>query len=202
MRLAGKTAMITGASRNIGKEVALTFAREGADLVLNTRSSQPELEEVAAQCRELGVNTHVAMGDVTNPDRAQQMVQEGIDALGKIDVLVSTVAIRPHKPILEVSNEEWDMVMRTNLFTDCWVCSGRLPLRWPPTISAPTWSTQAPQIRNAVTRSGTPSFSKWIAVLATMSRAYQWDAKGRCRTSPMLACSSLPTSRPTLPETD
>ena len=51
MRLAGKTAMITGASRNIGKEVALTFAREGADLVLNTRSSQPELEEVAAQCR-------------------------------------------------------------------------------------------------------------------------------------------------------
>ena len=127
MRLSGKTAMITGASRNIGKEVALTFAREGADLVLNTRSSQPELEEVAAQCRELGVNTHVAMGDVTNPDRAQQMVQEGIDALGKIDVLVSNVAIRPHKPILEVSNEEWDMVMRTNLFPAFYLIKAALP---------------------------------------------------------------------------
>ena len=52
MRLEGKTAMITGASRNIGREVALTFAREGADLVLNTRASQEELE--SAQCRELG----------------------------------------------------------------------------------------------------------------------------------------------------
>ncbi len=46
MRLGGKTALITGASRNIGKEIALTFAREGADLVLNTRSSQEELEVV------------------------------------------------------------------------------------------------------------------------------------------------------------
>ena len=49
MRLEGKTALITGASRNIGREIALTFAREGADLVLNTRSSKAELEEVAAR---------------------------------------------------------------------------------------------------------------------------------------------------------
>ncbi|MEC9237092.1 MAG: SDR family NAD(P)-dependent oxidoreductase, partial [Chloroflexota bacterium] len=47
MRLEGKTALITGASRNIGREVALTFAREGADLILNTRASQSELDEVA-----------------------------------------------------------------------------------------------------------------------------------------------------------
>ena len=127
MRLEGKTAMITGASRNIGKEVALAFAREGADLVLNTRSSQPELEAVAAQCRELGVNTHVAMGDVTEPDRVQQMVQEGIDALGKIDVLVSNVAIRPHKPLLDVSNDEWELVMRTNLFPAFYLIKAVLP---------------------------------------------------------------------------
>lgn len=127
MRLQGKTAMITGASRNIGKEVALTFAREGADLVLNTRSSQPELEAVAAQCRELGVNTHIAMGDVADPDRAQQMVQEGIGALGKIDVLVSNVAIRPHKPILEVSNDEWDQVIRTNLYPAFYLIKAVLP---------------------------------------------------------------------------
>ena len=54
MRLEGKAALITGASRNIGREIALTFAREGADLVLNTRQSAKELDEVAAQCRELG----------------------------------------------------------------------------------------------------------------------------------------------------
>ncbi len=105
MRLKGKTAMITGASRNIGAQVALTFAREGADLVLNTRQSKEELETVAGRCRELGVNTHIAMGDVADPQRAAGMVAEGIEALGKIEILVSNVAIRPHKPILEVSNE-------------------------------------------------------------------------------------------------
>ena len=68
MRLEGKTALITGASRNIGRQVAVTFAREGADLVLNTRQSRKELEEVAAECRELGVNTHLAMGDVSEPE--------------------------------------------------------------------------------------------------------------------------------------
>ena len=127
MRLEGKTAMITGASRNIGAHVARTFAREGADLVLNTRSSQPELESVAAECRELGVNTHIVMGDVADPDRVDEMVQEGIDALGRIDILVSNVAIRPHKPILEVSNEEWQQVMAVNLFPAFYLVKAVLP---------------------------------------------------------------------------
>ena len=68
MRLQNKTALITGASRNIGAEVARTFAREGADLILNTRQSAGELEAVAAQCRELGVRTHTVIGDVSDPD--------------------------------------------------------------------------------------------------------------------------------------
>ena len=127
MRLEGKTALITGASRNIGREVALTFAREGADLLLNTRSSQEELESVAAQCRELGVNTHTVLGDVSDPERVTQMVQEGIDALGKIDVLVSNVAIRPHRPVLDVSNEEWRHVFATNLDSAFYLIKAVLP---------------------------------------------------------------------------
>ena len=127
MRLEGKTALITGASRNIGKEVALTFAREGADLLLNTRSSQEELELVAAQCRELGVNTHTVLGDVSDPERVSQMVQEGIDALGKIDVLVNNVAIRPHRPVLDVSNEEWHHVFATNLDSAFYLIKAVLP---------------------------------------------------------------------------
>ncbi len=123
----GKTALITGASRNIGREVALTYAREGADLVLNTRSSQAELESVAAQCRELGVNTYTVLGDVSDPERVSKMVQEGIDALGKIDVLVNNVAIRPHRPVLEVSNEEWHQVFATNLDSAFYLIKAVLP---------------------------------------------------------------------------
>ena len=127
MRLEGKTALITGASRNIGRQIALTFAREGADLVLNTRQSQPELEAVAGQCRELGVNTYLAMGDVSDPAIAAGIVEAGISALGKIDILVSNVAIRPHKPILEISNEEWRQVMEINLYPAFYLIKAVLP---------------------------------------------------------------------------
>jgi len=127
MRLEGKTALITGASRNIGKEVALTFAREGADLVLNTGSSRAELEEVAAQCRELGVRTHTAICDVSDAKGVYGMVADGTEALGTIDVLVSNVAIRAYKPILEVSEDEWRHVFAVNLDSAFYLCKAVLP---------------------------------------------------------------------------
>ena len=127
MRLEGKAALITGASRNIGREIALTFAREGADLVLNTRQSAKELEEVAAQCRELGVRTMTAVGDVGDADLVRQMVSDGISEMGKIDVLVSNVAMRPHKPITDVSDDEWLQVMNTNLNSAFYLCKAVLP---------------------------------------------------------------------------
>ena len=127
MRLEGKTALITGASRNIGREVALTFAREGADLVLNTRSSQAELEEVAGKCRELGVKTHTVIADVSDAASVRKMVEDGIKALGKIDILVSNVAIRPHKPILEVSDEEWRAALGINLDAAFYLFKAVLP---------------------------------------------------------------------------
>ena len=127
MRLENKTALITGASRNIGKEIALTFAREGADVILNTRTSEQELEAVAAECRELGVKTHTVLGDVSDSARVSAMVNEGIEALGKIDILVSNVAIRPHRPILEVTDEEWHQVLGVNLDSAFYLCKAVLP---------------------------------------------------------------------------
>jgi NAD(P)-dependent dehydrogenase (short-subunit alcohol dehydrogenase family) len=127
VRLENKTALITGASRNIGKEIALTFAREGADVILNTRSSEQELEAVAAQCRELGVKAHTVLGDVSDSARVSAMVNEGIEALGKIDILVSNVAIRPHRPILEVTDEEWHQVLGVNLDSAFYLCKAVLP---------------------------------------------------------------------------
>ena len=127
MRLSGKTALITGASRNIGEEVALTFAREGAEMILNTRTSQDELESEAAKCRELGAKTHTVMADVSDPRQVTGMVAEGIGVFGKIDVLVSNVAIRPHKPITDVSDEEWLNVMGVNLNSAFYLCKAVVP---------------------------------------------------------------------------
>ncbi len=127
MRLEGKTALITGASRNIGREIALTFAREGADLVLNTRQSVKELDEVSARCRELGVRAMTAVCDVGDSAAVRKMVADGTSELGKIDVLVSNVAIRPHKPITEVSDDEWLNVMNTNLNSAFYLCKAVLP---------------------------------------------------------------------------
>ena len=127
MRLEGKTALITGASRNIGREVALTFAREGADLILNTRSSRAELDEVAGKCRELGVKTHTAIADVSDAASVYKMVEDGVQELGKIDILVSNVAIRPHKPILEVTDEEWHTTLGVNLHSAFYLCKAVLP---------------------------------------------------------------------------
>jgi 3-oxoacyl-[acyl-carrier protein] reductase len=127
MRLKGKTALITGASRNIGREVALTFAREGAGLVLNTRSSREELEAVAAECRELGVNAHAVLADVSDPGQVSRMVEEGVAALGRIDILVSNAAVRPHKPVLDISDEEWHRVLGVNLHATFYLCKAVLP---------------------------------------------------------------------------
>ena len=127
MRLEGKTALITGASRNIGREIALTFAREGADLVLNTRASHAELDEVAGKCRELGVKTHTVIADVSDSASVSKMVEEGIQALGKIDILVNNVAVRPHKPILEVTDEEWHTTLGINMHAAFYLVKAVLP---------------------------------------------------------------------------
>ena len=83
MRLEGKTALITGASRNIGREVAITFAREGADLILNTRTSRAELDDVAAKCGELGVKVHTVIADVSDSDSVKKMVAEALKSWAK-----------------------------------------------------------------------------------------------------------------------
>ncbi len=127
MRLQNKTALITGASRNIGAEIARSFAREGADLILNTRQSADELTAVADQCRHFGVRVHTVIGDVSDPNRVADMVAQGIAALGPVNVLVSNVAIRPHKPLLDISVAEWQNVIATNLHAAFYLIRAVLP---------------------------------------------------------------------------
>ncbi len=127
MRLQGKTALITGASRNIGKAIALAFAREGANLVLNTRINQEELDAVSAECQALDVRTLPILADVSHAEQVARMVEQGLAHFGKIDVLVSNAAIRPHTPITETSLDEWHQVLGVNLNAAFYLCKAIVP---------------------------------------------------------------------------
>ena len=114
MQLKGKTALISGAGRNNGKAIALTFAREGADLILVARTLGDELNQVAKQCESYGVKALPLLADVTKPEEANRVVQLGLERFGKVDVLVNVVGMRLHKSLLELSYDEWQLGVATN----------------------------------------------------------------------------------------
>src|SRR6202007_2399432 len=97
MRLKGKTALISGAGRNNGKAIALTFAHEGADLILVARQLDDELNQVAREGESLGVRTLPLLADMGRHDEVNRVVQLGLEHFGKVDISVSVAGIRPHK---------------------------------------------------------------------------------------------------------
>lgn len=127
MRLSGKTALITGASRNIGRAIALAYAAEGADLVLNTRANRDELEAVGEECRKAGVRVVTALADVSDAAAVEGMVARGLAALGAIDVLVCNAAIRPHRSVTETSVDEWHHVLGVNLHSAFYLTRAVVP---------------------------------------------------------------------------
>ena len=127
MRLAGRTALVTGASRNIGRAIALAFAAEGADLVLNTRVNQEELEAVATECRKAGVRALPVLADIADAAAVDAMVARALAELGTVDVLVCNAAIRPHKSITETSLEEWHRVLAVDLHSAFYLARAVVP---------------------------------------------------------------------------
>jgi NAD(P)-dependent dehydrogenase (short-subunit alcohol dehydrogenase family) len=127
LTLRGKTALITGASRNIGRAIALAFAAEGADLVLNTRVNREELEAVADECRKAGVRAVPLLADIADAGAVESMAREALAAVGAIDVLVCNAAIRPHQAITETSLEEWHRVLAVNLHSAFYLARAVVP---------------------------------------------------------------------------
>jgi NAD(P)-dependent dehydrogenase (short-subunit alcohol dehydrogenase family) len=125
--LKGKTAFVTGASRNIGRAIALAFAAEGADLVLNTRVNQAELDGVADECRKAGARVVAVLGDIGDAAAVDAMVRQGIEALSAIDVLVCNAAIRPHTSLTETTLEDWHRVMAVDLHSAFYLSRAIVP---------------------------------------------------------------------------
>ena len=109
-RLEGKTALVTGSGRNIGRAIILKLAEEGANVVVNARSNKEEAESVAAEARALGVEALPFLADVSDHQQVTSMFSAAAEKFGGVDILVSNAAIRPHKPFMEVTLEDWESV--------------------------------------------------------------------------------------------
>jgi 3-oxoacyl-[acyl-carrier protein] reductase len=109
-KLEGKFALITGSGRNIGRATALMLAREGASIVVNARSNEQEAESVAREIRDLGVKAVPILADVGNKTEVEALASKALSEFGRIDILINNAAIRPHKPFLEVTDEDWERV--------------------------------------------------------------------------------------------
>ncbi len=101
--LAGRTALVTGASRNIGREICLRLAREGAHVAVNTRRSEDAARAVAAEIEASGGSASLHMGDVTD----EAAVAALAEAVGPVDILVNNAAIRRHVPFLDSTLADW-----------------------------------------------------------------------------------------------
>ncbi len=112
--LTGRSAIVTGAGRGIGRAIALGLAKAGADLVLASRT-RSELDDVASEVEQLGRKASVSVVDITQGDQVDAMVQEALEAYGAIDILVNNVGIAIPQRAEDVTEAAWDQVVNTNL---------------------------------------------------------------------------------------
>jgi len=111
----GKTAIITGASRGVGRATALRLAESGANVVVNYLSREEDANEVVEECENFGFGAIAVQGDVSQWQDAQNLAQKAIEKFSKIDLLVLNAGIWEGAPIEEMSEETWNKVLNTNL---------------------------------------------------------------------------------------
>ena len=115
MKLIGKTALVTGASRGIGREIALELARQGANVVVNYAGSEAKAYEVVEEIKGLGQEAIAIQCDVSNSESVTDMVKETVDHFGKIDILVNNAGITRDNLLMRMKENEWDDVININL---------------------------------------------------------------------------------------
>lgn len=122
MRLANKVALVTGAARGIGKGIAETFAREGADVIINDINCCEQLDALAKSIRSQGRRALVIKGDVSSRQQVEEMFERGWNEMGGIDILVNNAGVETIVPFLEMTDEQWYDVTMVNLKSG-WTCS-------------------------------------------------------------------------------
>jgi 3-oxoacyl-[acyl-carrier protein] reductase len=115
LELEGKVALVTGASRGIGRAIALELARQGADVAVNYAGNEAAAREVADEIVKLGRRAIIIKANVAEAGEVEAMVKQTIDELGKVDILVNNAGITRDNLLMRMKEEEFDEVIATNL---------------------------------------------------------------------------------------
>lgn len=113
--LKGKCAVITGASRGIGKCIATKFAKEGANVVINYRNNEEEALKVKQELEDLGSQVLVVKADVSELEQAENLIKEAKKEFGRVDILVNNAGITKDNLIIRMKEEDFDSIIKTNL---------------------------------------------------------------------------------------
>ena len=114
-RFEGKSAIVTGASRGIGREIALLLGKEGARVVVNYSGSKDKADEVVKLITDFGGEAFAVQADVSDADSVKNMVDKTVDTFGRIDILVNNAGITRDNLLMRMKEDEWDDVININL---------------------------------------------------------------------------------------
>ena len=120
--LKGKVALVTGSSRGIGRGIALALAEAGADVVVNCMGNVEAAEEVAEKIRAFGRKALVVKANVSESDQVKMLFDKVMEEFGRLDILVNNAGTSQDKDIFEMTYEDWDRIIKTNL-TSGMLCS-------------------------------------------------------------------------------
>jgi len=169
-RLAGRKALITGGDSGMGRAAAIAYAREGADVAINyLPSEEPDAREVIQLIKDAGRNGVAIPGDLREESFCKQLVEKAVQALGGLDVVVCNAARQQaRQSIMEVSSEDFDATMKTNIYAPFWIIKAALPHLKPGSCIIGTTSEQAydpsPDLYDyAQTKAATMNYVKSLA---------------------------------------
>jgi NAD(P)-dependent dehydrogenase (short-subunit alcohol dehydrogenase family) len=144
-RLQGRKALITGGDSGMGRAAAIAYAREGADVAINYfPTEEPDAREVIGLIKAEGRKAIAIPGDLTDESFCKRLVDEAVKGLGGLDILVSNAALQQTQPsILDVTTEQFDRTMKTNIYAPFWIIKAALPHLPPGSVIIGTTSEQA-----------------------------------------------------------
>ena len=124
MFLAGKTALVTGAAKGVGRGIALELAREGCDVAVNDFADSAGAESTAAEIRGMGRQAFPVLADVGAASEVDRMFETVLERFPRLDILVNNAGIQTWKSLLDLGERDWDRVIATNL-KGCFLCTQR-----------------------------------------------------------------------------